>query len=229
MQPKKSIVGFDFEEPTRRPLNIILHHVAVEADVRPIRVTWTPELAQDLNAFQNIDAEQELTNLLAEEVGRQIDMEIVEGLIRAGGHRVEDSDPLKPSRNYRHHYLVEPERRVEWDMGLWGHAHAESPIIQFPEVRQVQNHLVGLDIQPMGPPQGRLFYFEPQYTAVADPVVLDSGAWYMDDTFESDFVKSRVMRYNFKIPKVHNIINIARAGDNNFDSVELPVVNRRFT
>ena len=68
--------------------------MAVEADVRPIRVTWTPELAQDLNAFQNIDAEQELTNLLAEEVGRQIDMEIVEGLIRAGGHRVEDSDPL---------------------------------------------------------------------------------------------------------------------------------------
>ena len=47
---------------------------------RPLQVTWTPELAQDLTAYHNIDAEAELTNLLSENIAREIDNTILEGI-----------------------------------------------------------------------------------------------------------------------------------------------------
>ncbi len=68
-----------------------LTSVQVEAGVRPLRVTWTPELAQDLTAYHNIDAEQELTNLLSEHVAAEIDREIIRDLQDA-----RRPDPIRP-------------------------------------------------------------------------------------------------------------------------------------
>lgn len=72
MKPNKSIVGFDFEEP-----NITLHHTVVEGQGRTI---WSPELAQDLATFHNIDAEDELTRMLSEQLTEEINREILENL-----------------------------------------------------------------------------------------------------------------------------------------------------
>jgi hypothetical protein len=43
---------------------------------------WTPELGQDLNAYHNLDAEVELTSILSEQIGLEIDREILEDLIK---------------------------------------------------------------------------------------------------------------------------------------------------
>jgi hypothetical protein len=54
-----------------------LESVTVSVTERKLRATWTPELAQDVNAFHNIDAEAELTALLSEQVAAEIDREIL--------------------------------------------------------------------------------------------------------------------------------------------------------
>ena len=47
---------------------------------KSLRVTWSPEMIQDLQAFHNIDAEAELTALLSQEIANEIDNEILNNL-----------------------------------------------------------------------------------------------------------------------------------------------------
>ena len=57
-----------------------LDSVTVSVTERKLRATWSPELAQDVSAFHNIDAEAELTALLSEQVAAEIDREILKDL-----------------------------------------------------------------------------------------------------------------------------------------------------
>ena len=57
-----------------------LDSVTVSVTERKLRAQWSPELAQDVSAFHNIDAEAELTALLSEEVAAEIDREILRDL-----------------------------------------------------------------------------------------------------------------------------------------------------
>ncbi len=57
-----------------------LDEVVVSVTERKLRATWSPELAQDVSAFHNIDAEAELTALLSEQVAAEIDREILRDL-----------------------------------------------------------------------------------------------------------------------------------------------------
>ena len=57
-----------------------LESVTVSVEERKLRATWSPELAQDVNAFHNIDAEAELTALLSEQIAAEIDREILRDL-----------------------------------------------------------------------------------------------------------------------------------------------------
>ena len=57
-----------------------LDEVVVSVQERKLRATWSPELAQDVSAFHNIDAEAELTALLSEQVAAEIDREILRDL-----------------------------------------------------------------------------------------------------------------------------------------------------
>ena len=57
-----------------------LDSVTVSVEERKLRATWSPELAQDVNAFHNIDAEAELTALLSEQIAAEIDREILRDL-----------------------------------------------------------------------------------------------------------------------------------------------------
>ena len=61
-----------------------LDDVVVSVEERKLRATWSPELAQDVSAFHNIDAEAELTALLSEQVASEIDREILRDLRKLG-------------------------------------------------------------------------------------------------------------------------------------------------
>ena len=57
-----------------------LQSVTVSVTERKLRAQWSPEMAQDVAAFHNIDAEAELTALLSEQVAAEIDREILRDL-----------------------------------------------------------------------------------------------------------------------------------------------------
>jgi hypothetical protein len=67
--------------PLMSELTIRFSSVTVVTETRKMRAHWTPELAQDLEAYHSIDAEAELTALLSEEVAAEIDREIIRDLI----------------------------------------------------------------------------------------------------------------------------------------------------
>ena len=60
-----------------------LQSVTVSVTERKLRAQWSPEMAQDVAAFHNIDAEAELTALLSEQVAAEIDREILRDLRKA--------------------------------------------------------------------------------------------------------------------------------------------------
>ena len=65
-----------------------LKSVTVSVIERKLRAQWSPELAQDVSAFHNIDAEAELTALLSEQVAAEIDREILRDLRRGAAWRL---------------------------------------------------------------------------------------------------------------------------------------------
>jgi hypothetical protein len=62
-------------------INVELASEAIVAKTRKLKAQWTPEFAQDLNAYHSIDAEAELTSLLSEYISMEIDLEILGMLI----------------------------------------------------------------------------------------------------------------------------------------------------
>jgi len=62
-------------------VNLQLNSEPIVAKTRKLKAVWTPELAQDLNAYHSVDAEAELTALLSEYVSMEIDLEILDMLI----------------------------------------------------------------------------------------------------------------------------------------------------
>ena len=73
----------DLEEDSRMAeVHFQLDQVTVSVETRKMRAQWTPELAQDVSAFHNIDAEAELTALLSEQMAAEIDREILRDLRR---------------------------------------------------------------------------------------------------------------------------------------------------
>lgn len=75
----------DFSTSTPSPvipeIDIKIESIAVTATTRKLRAKWSPELAQDLNAYHSMDAEVELTQILSEQIALEIDREILNDLI----------------------------------------------------------------------------------------------------------------------------------------------------
>ena len=67
--------------PVIPEIDIKVESVAVTAQTRKLRARWSPELAQDLNAYHSLDAEVELTQILSEQVALEIDREILNDLL----------------------------------------------------------------------------------------------------------------------------------------------------
>ena len=62
-------------------IDIKVSSIAVTAQSRKLRARWSPELAQDLNAYHSLDAEVELTQILSEQIALEIDREILNDLL----------------------------------------------------------------------------------------------------------------------------------------------------
>ena len=88
VQPVENDRG-DFEAASTRAvenlaipeIDVKLQSEAIVAKTRKLKAQWTPEFAQDLNAYHSIDAEAELTSLLSEYISMEIDLEILDMLI----------------------------------------------------------------------------------------------------------------------------------------------------
>jgi len=63
-------------------INVSLASEPIVAKTRKLKAQWTPEFAQDLNAYHSIDAEAELTSLLSEYISMEIDLELLDMLIQ---------------------------------------------------------------------------------------------------------------------------------------------------
>jgi hypothetical protein len=86
-QPTSTSRG-DFEEQSSGAdigipeINLELRSESIVAKTRKLKAVWTPEYAQDLNAYHSIDAEAELTSMLSEYISQEIDLEILDMLIK---------------------------------------------------------------------------------------------------------------------------------------------------
>ena len=87
----------DFEDRTNTPsvpnalstasivipeINVQMKSQTISAKTRKLKAQWTPEFAQDLNAYHSLDAEAELTGLLSEHISLEIDLEVLDMLIQ---------------------------------------------------------------------------------------------------------------------------------------------------
>jgi hypothetical protein len=196
MKPSKSLPIFSFKNPSRNfyvyESEVTLNEVTVQHEGRRLRATWTPELAQDIQAYHNIDVEAEITTLLAEELARGIDNEILQTLMTNQTNHIIEETPInldiKPSNELRRHFLIEPISETTQDF--------EFPIL--PIARRVAAQTMALDlipVQPMENATGGLFYFQPQI--VGEPTVFDDGSWYLGNTFESVFIQSTIKNHEF--------------------------------
>lgn len=92
MQPTDQLRG-DFEQgntnlnnnnnPISIPeLNIKMKSEPIVAKTRKLKAAWTPEFSQDLNKYQSLDAEAEVTSIMSEYISLEIDLEIMDMLIQ---------------------------------------------------------------------------------------------------------------------------------------------------
>ena len=63
-------------------VNLELRSLPIVAKTRKLKAVWSPELAQDLNAYHSVDAEAELTSMLSDYISMEIDLEILDMLIQ---------------------------------------------------------------------------------------------------------------------------------------------------
>ena len=93
-QPQNDYTRGDFEQNTFTTpgpstaddinipeVNLDMKSLPIVAKTRKLKAIWTPELAQDLNAYHSVDAEAELTAMLSEYISMEIDLEILDMLI----------------------------------------------------------------------------------------------------------------------------------------------------
>ena len=86
--PADNITRGDFEDPAAGTtldipeINLEMRSEAIVAKTRKLKAIWSPEFAQDLNAYHSIDAEAELTSMLSEYISQEIDLEILDMLIQ---------------------------------------------------------------------------------------------------------------------------------------------------
>lgn len=77
----KTQAGGNKEDLPIPEINLEMRSEAITSKTRKLKAKWTPEFAQDLNAYHSIDAEAELTSMLSEYISQEIDLEILDMLI----------------------------------------------------------------------------------------------------------------------------------------------------
>lgn len=191
---RKNLPGFSFLDPKTRVMSLRLESHIVVGEPRFMRVIWTPELAEDIQAFHNINAEDELTALLSNEIRREIDNQIIRDIRNDMGNDVYNhfrqwTDLINNNQPLIHHGHRAPQD--------------EPPIIggggfdnlAFPMVRRVFGRTLGTDlvnVQPLELPTGLLRYIDYNYG-----VLPNEEGWYTNDTWESIFINMCLRPHKF--------------------------------
>lgn len=63
-------------------INIKMKSSTITAKTKKLKAVWTPEFAQDINAYHSIDAEAEVTSILSEYISLEIDLEVLDMLMQ---------------------------------------------------------------------------------------------------------------------------------------------------
>ena len=83
--PSFEATDADGADPEQSPvipeIDIKIESLAVTAVSRKLKAKWSPELAQDLNAYHSLDAEVELTQILSEQIALELDREVLNDLL----------------------------------------------------------------------------------------------------------------------------------------------------
>ena len=75
-------VGVPYNPISIPEIQVQLKSEPIVAKTRKLKAQWTPEFAQDLNAYQSVDAEAELTGILSQYISMEIDLELLDMLIQ---------------------------------------------------------------------------------------------------------------------------------------------------
>jgi hypothetical protein len=95
-------------------VSFTLDFVTVSVEERKLRATWSPEQAQDVAAFHNIDAEAELTATLSEQIAAEIDREVLRDLRKAAAWQLRwDYNGWRKASN-----AASPYTQKEWNQTL---------------------------------------------------------------------------------------------------------------
>lgn len=71
------------EDPLDMPtFDLQMYQDTLVAKARRLKAQWTPEFAEDIEHYHNIDAQSELTTLLGEYINQEIDFELLDMLIQ---------------------------------------------------------------------------------------------------------------------------------------------------
>jgi hypothetical protein len=197
----KRLPGFCFVDPTNREtINIRFASVNVTAETRRIRAIWQPELVQDLQAFQNIDAEAELTALLTENLRNEIDQQILQDL--------HDNQRFYQQHNFNN--VLNRWGRITQPMigDYVGHRAPQDNQppdfgnIILPISRRIAAQTVGLDlvaVQPLEPlelPRGLLEFLDHNQEDNFMALPNEEG-WYTKGVFESLLIKIDMLPFRF--------------------------------
>ena len=124
----------DFEDSTATPagsvsdgsddigipeMNVELRQEALVAKTRKLKVVWSPEFAQDLNAYHSIDAEAELTSMLSEYISMEIDLEILSMLDRSAATVTANQGSFTLPTAANGYAPVVSNATARYDLGSW--------------------------------------------------------------------------------------------------------------
>lgn len=184
---KKFVPLFDFKSPTNKliTVDISMESIRVLGEPRRIRAVWTPEMAQDLRAFHDINVETELTNLLSEQIRNEIDRQIIRDL--------NDNQVF-----YNQNNLTEAINRWGQIGGNILNHEPDFEHIALPIARRVAAQTIGLDLVPVQPlplPDLNFLDYRQYYT----PLPNEEG-WFTNGTFDSLLIKMDMLPFRF-IPR----------------------------
>lgn len=110
----------------------------ISVEERKLRASWTPELAQDVMAFHNVDAEAELTAILSEQIAAEVDREILRDLRKAGAWRLRwDYNGWKKQSGFSTNYT-----QKDWNQTLITQINIISAQIQKATLRGGANFII---------------------------------------------------------------------------------------
>ena len=103
-------------------LNVEMKSEPIVAKTRKLKAQWTPEFAQDLNAYHSIDAEAELTSMLSEYISQEIDLEILDMLIqdaKTTGHWSAEIGKVYDGSGAFVNYSTTQAQAASFNQGAW--------------------------------------------------------------------------------------------------------------